>query len=89
MEDYKKTMLLASHRTIDKNANISWILQETERSSQWTDNLGNQSVQIGVSRTLDIQVPAANIVKSFVVVHDGHIGVLQQWMHTQDLNEEM
>ena len=73
----------------NKNGNIFWILRETEGSRQWTDNLGNQSVQIGVGRTLNVQVPAANVVKSFVVVHDGHIGVLQQWMHAQDLNEEM
>ena len=69
-----------------------WLLRGTERSRQWTDNLGNQSVQIGVGRTLNMtckQVPATNIVKSFVVVHDGHIGVLQQWMHAQDLNEQM
>ena len=60
--------------------------RETQGSRQWTDNLGDQSVQIGVGGTLNVQVPATNIVKSFVVVHDCHVGVLQQWMHTQHLD---
>ena len=35
---------------------------------QWGDDLGNQPVQVGVSWTLDVQVPAANIVEGLVVL---------------------
>ena len=36
--------------------------------AQWGDDLGNQPVQVGVSWTLDVQVPAANIVEGLVVL---------------------
>ena len=44
-------------------------------------------VQIGVGWAFDIQVPATNVVKCFIVVHDGHVGVLQQRMHAQHLRD--
>ena len=36
--------------------------------AQWGDDLGNQPVQVGVSWTLDVQVPATNIVEGLVVL---------------------
>ena len=36
--------------------------------AQWGDDLGNQPVQVGVRWTLDVQVPAANIVEGLVVL---------------------
>jgi len=57
---------------------------ESQRGSQGGDNLGQQSVQVGVGWALDVQVAAADIVESLVVVHDGHISVLQQGVDAQD-----
>ena len=48
---------------------------------------GTPPVQIGVGWTFDIQVPATNVVQCFIVVHDGHVGVLQKWMHAQHLRD--
>jgi hypothetical protein len=39
-------------------------------------HLGNEAVQIGVSGSLNVQVPAADIVDCLVIKHDSHIGVL-------------
>ena len=42
---------------------------ESERGSDGTDNLGNQSVQVGVGWSLNVQVTSADIIDSFVVDH--------------------
>ena len=55
-------------------------------SGQTGNDLGDQPVQVGVGWTFNVQVPSANIVKSFVVVHDGHICVFKQRMHAQHLD---
>jgi len=57
---------------------------ETEGSGQGGDNLSNQSVQVGVGRTLDIQVTTADIVESLVIDLVGDIGVFQERVDTQD-----
>ena len=49
------------------------------------NDLSNQPVQVGVSWALNVQIPAANVVKCFVVVHDCHICVFQQRVHAQHL----
>jgi len=51
---------------------------ESQRSSEGRDNLSNESVQVGVGRSLDIEVSSADIVKSFIVEHDGDVGVLKK-----------
>jgi len=51
---------------------------ETKGSSQRGNNLGDQSVQVGVGRTLDIQRASAHIVKSLVIKAEGAVGVLQK-----------
>ena len=53
------------------------------RDRQRGDDLRNQPVQVGVGWTLDVQIAPTNVVKRFVVVHDGHICVLKQGMDTQ------
>ena len=73
------------------NTRLKYIKNRFERQvakgcSQTGNDLGDQPVQIGVSWAFNVQVPAANIVESFVIVHDGHISVLQQRMHAQDLS---
>jgi len=51
---------------------------ESEGSSQRGDNLSNESVQVGVGWSLDIEVSSADIVDGFVIEHDGNIGVLKE-----------
>ncbi len=46
--------------------------------------MGNKSVQVGVSGSLDVQVSSADIVDGFVIQHDGNVGVLQQRVGGQD-----
>ena len=51
---------------------------ESEGSGQRGDNLGNESVQVGVGWSLDVEVSSADIVDGLVVDHDGDIGVLKE-----------
>ena len=51
---------------------------ESEGGSEGRDHLGNESVQVGVSGSLDIEVTAADIVDGLVVEHNGDIGVLKE-----------
>jgi hypothetical protein len=55
---------------------------ETERSSQRRDNLSDQSVQVGISRTLDIQVTTTDIIESLVIDLVGNIGVFEERVDT-------
>jgi len=57
---------------------------ESQRGSQRRDDLGHQSVEVGVGGSLDIQLSSADVVDGFVVQHDGHIGVFQQGVSGQD-----
>lgn len=40
--------------------------------------LSDQAVQVGVSRALDVQRAAADVVDSLVVEHHSNVGVLEQ-----------
>ena len=51
---------------------------ESEGSSQGGDNLGNESVQVGVGWSLDIEVSSADIVNGLVIKDNGNISVLQK-----------
>jgi hypothetical protein len=51
---------------------------ETEGGSERTDDLSNQTIQVGVSRPLNIEVATADIVKSFVVKAESAVSVLQK-----------
>ena len=48
---------------------------ESEGSSQGGDNLSNESVQVGVGWSLDIEVSSADIIDGFVIKHNGNIGM--------------
>merc|ERR1719247_2852648 len=37
-----------------------------------------ETVQVGVCRALNVQVTTADIIESFVVIHDGHVCVFKQ-----------
>ena len=47
---------------------ISVTLPSQQSKWQRGDDLGDQSVQVGVGRTFDVQVPAANVVKRLIVL---------------------
>jgi len=51
---------------------------ESEGGSQGRDDLSDESVQVGVGGSLDIEVSSADIVDGLVVDHDGDIGVLKE-----------
>lgn len=51
---------------------------ESKRRSQGTDNLSDQTVQVGVGGSFNVQVAVANIVQGLVVKAEGTVGVLQQ-----------
>jgi hypothetical protein len=57
---------------------------EPERGSEGGDDLGDQSVQVGVGGALNIEVTAADIVDGLVVEHDGDIGVLEERVGGED-----
>jgi len=57
---------------------------ESEGGSEGGDDLGDQSVQVGVGGALDIEVTAADIVDGLVVEHDGDIGVLEEGVGGED-----
>jgi len=51
---------------------------ESEGGSEGGDNLSDESVQVGVSWSLDIEVSSADIVNGLVIKDNGNIGVLQK-----------
>ena len=57
---------------------------ESEGSGQGGDNLGNESVQVGVGGSLDVEISAADIVDGLVVEHDGDVGVLEEGVGGED-----
>ena len=57
---------------------------ETKGSRDGRNYLGDQTVEIGVARTTDLQILSADLVNSFVVDEEGAIGVLQSRVSCQD-----
>ena len=56
---------------------------EAERRRQGRDHLRQQAVEVRVRRPLDVQVPAADIVKGFVIYLVRDVGVLQERVHAE------
>ena len=48
------------------------------------DDLGEQPVEVGVRRALNVQIPAADVAQRFVVVHDRDVRMFQHRMDAQD-----
>ena len=46
--------------------------------------LGNETIEVGVGRSLNVEVAAADIIEGLVVQAEGDIGVLEQGMGGQD-----
>merc|ERR1719443_962162 len=57
---------------------------ESEGGSERGDNLSDESVQVGVGGSLNIEVSSADIVDGLVVEHDGDIGVLEERVGGED-----
>ena len=55
-----------------------------ERCGDGGDNLTNQTIQIGVGGSLNVQVPAADVVDGLIVHHEGAVGVLQGGVGGED-----
>jgi len=57
---------------------------KTKRSGQRRDDLSNQSVQVGISGSFDIQVTSTDIIEGFIINLIGDISVFQEGVDTQD-----
>jgi len=57
---------------------------ESEGGSEGGDNLRDESVEVGVGGSLNIEVSSADIVDGLVVEHDGDIGVLEERVGGED-----
>ena len=51
---------------------------ETEGSGQGRDDLREESVEVGVGRALDVEVPSADVIDCLVVEDDCDVGVLEE-----------
>ena len=56
---------------------------ESEGGGQGGDNLGDESVQVGVGWSFNVKSSSADIVDSFIIKHDGDIGVLKEGVRRQ------
>lgn len=56
---------------------------ESEGGSQGGDDLGDESVKVGVGGSLDVEVSSADIVNGFIVEHNGDISVFEQGVSGQ------
>ena len=57
---------------------------ESKGSGDGGNDLSDDSVQVGVGWSFNVQVSSANIVHSFVIDHESAIGVFQGGMGGQD-----
>merc|ERR1711881_809319 len=57
---------------------------ESERGGDRRDDLTDESIQVGVGGSLDIQVSSADVVDGLVVYHKGAVRVLQSGMCRED-----
>ena len=57
---------------------------ESEGGGQGGDDLGDESVQVGVGGSLNVEVSAADVVDGLVVEHDGDVSVLEEGVGGED-----
>jgi len=57
---------------------------EAQGGSQGRDALGDQTIEVGVSGTLNVEVTTADVIQSFVVHLACDISVLQEGVYTED-----
>ena len=51
---------------------------ESQGGGQRGDNLSDESVQVGVSGSLNVQLSSADVIDGFVIEDNGDISVFQQ-----------
>jgi hypothetical protein len=57
---------------------------EAQRCGDGAHNLGDQSVQVRVTRTIDGQVAATDVVDGLVVDHEGAVGMFERCVGCQN-----
>jgi len=57
---------------------------ESKRGGQGRNDLGNQTIQVGVGRLLDVELTSANIVEGLVVQAESTVGVFQESVRRKD-----
>ena len=57
---------------------------ESQRGGQRGDDLSNESVQVGVGGSFNVQLSSADVIDGFVVENDCDIGVFQQGVGGQN-----
>mmetsp|Transcript_12817 Transcript_12817/g.25953 ORF Transcript_12817/g.25953 Transcript_12817/m.25953 type:complete len:313 (+) Transcript_12817:112-1050(+) len=57
---------------------------KSKRRRQGRDDLCQQPIEICVGRALNVEVPSADIVQRFIVIHNRHICVLEERMNAKD-----
>jgi len=57
---------------------------ESQGSGQGGDNLSNESVEVGVSGSLNIEGSSADIVDGLVIKHNSDVSMLKKGMGGQD-----
>merc|ERR1712110_375714 len=57
---------------------------KSQRGRDRGDDLTDQSVEVGVGRPVNVQVPPADVVDCLVVYHEGAVRMLQSGMSSQD-----
>ena len=57
---------------------------ESEGCSEGGDDLSDESVQVGVGWSLDIEVSSADIVNGLIIEHNGDISVLKEGVGGED-----
>ena len=65
------------------NINVQGTI-ESEGGSQRGDNLSDESVQVGVGWSFNIEVSSADIVDGFVIEHNSNISVFQEGVSGED-----
>merc|ERR1719487_1383936 len=56
---------------------------EAQGGCEGGDDLCQEPVQVCIRGTLNVQVATADVVQSFIVVHDGHVGVFKKRMDAE------
>merc|ERR1719487_870509 len=56
---------------------------EAQGGCEGGDDLRQEAVQVRVRGSFNVQVAAADVVQSFIVVHDGHVGVFKKRMDAE------
>jgi hypothetical protein len=57
---------------------------ESEGGGKGGDNLGNESVQVGIGWSLDIEVSSADVINGFIIDHNSNIGVFEEGVGGED-----